>query len=157
MCIRDSHDQIHLSQDGRVTDRQAGLAELGDDHGTSVQDAASPGKSVRGLTGSSPRWERGAMSRRVLIVDDEPRVREIAASYLQREGFDVREASDGDDARRHLGEFKPDLVILDVMFPGASGLVLLAEIRRAEPSLPVIMLTARAEESDRVAGLEMGA
>src|SRR5680860_1564140 len=94
MCIRDSHDQIHLSQDGRVTDRQAGLAELGDDHGTSVQDAASPGKSVRGLTGSSPRWERGAMSRRVLIVDDEPRVREIAASYLQREGFDVREASD---------------------------------------------------------------
>ena len=97
------------------------------------------------------------MSRRVLIVDDEPRVREIAASYLHREGFDVREAYDGDDARRHLGEFKPDLVILDVMFPGSSGLDLLAEIRRDEPSLPVIMLTARAEESDRVAGLEMGA
>ncbi|MGH8911299.1 MAG: response regulator [Acidimicrobiia bacterium] len=97
------------------------------------------------------------MSRRVLIVDDEARVREIAASYLHREGFDVREASDGDDARRHLREFKPDLVILDVMFPGASGLDLLAEIRQAEPSLPVIMLTARAEESDRVAGLDMGA
>lgn len=97
------------------------------------------------------------MSRRVLVVDDESRVREIAASYLHREGFDVREAADGNEARRHLVEFKPDLVILDVMFPGASGLDFLAEIRRDEPSLPVIMLTARADEADRVVGLEMGA
>ena len=97
------------------------------------------------------------MSRRVLIVDDEPRVREIAASYLAKDGFDVRQAADGGEARRHLIEFRPDLIVLDVMFPGASGLDLLAEIRRQDPNLAVILLTARADEADRVIGLEMGA
>ena len=97
------------------------------------------------------------MSRRVLIVDDEPRVREVAVSYLSNGGFDVREAADGDEARRHLVEFKPDLVVLDIMFPGASGLDLLAEIRRDDPQVAVVLLTARAEETDRVIGLEMGA
>lgn len=97
------------------------------------------------------------MSRRVLIVDDEPRVREIAASYLSNDGFEVREASDGDEARGDLTEFRPDLVVLDIMFPGASGLDLLTEIRRDAPETAVILLTARADESDRVVGLELGA
>lgn len=99
----------------------------------------------------------GLMSRRVLIVDDEPRVREIAASYLSNDGFEVREAGDGDEARRHLTEFKPDLVVLDIMFPGASGLDLLTEIRRDSQATAVILLTARADEADRVVGLELGA
>ena len=97
------------------------------------------------------------MSRRVLIVDDEPRVREVVATYLTREGFDTREAADGEAARAFLGEFKPDLVVLDVMFPGASGLDLLVSIRGSERPIPVILLTARAEEEDRIAGLELGA
>lgn len=100
---------------------------------------------------------RDLMSRRVLVVDDEPRVREVVVSYLEREGFDTREAGDGEQARLLLEDFRPDLVILDVMFPGASGLDLLVEMRRSDPPVPVILLTARAEESDRVAGLELGA
>lgn len=97
------------------------------------------------------------MSRRVLVVDDEPRVREVVASYLTRDGFEVQEAGDGARARRLVEDFKPDLVVLDVMFPGVSGMDLLAELRAADPPTPVILLTARSEEEDRVAGLELGA
>lgn len=97
------------------------------------------------------------MSRRVLVVDDEPRVREVVVSYLEREGFKALEASDGSEARNQLEAFKPDLVILDVMFPGASGLDLLADLREREEPIPVILLTARADEADRIAGLEAGA
>jgi DNA-binding response OmpR family regulator len=93
---------------------------------------------------------------RILVIDDEPRVREVVATYLQREGFKVLEAADADTARRHLAGPEPDLVILDIMFPGASGLDLLNDLRRTGAT-PVILLTARAEESDRVLGLELGA
>lgn len=91
------------------------------------------------------------------MVDDEPRVREVVVSYLEREGFDTRQAADGERARHLLEEFMPDLVVLDVMFPGASGLDLLEEIQASDAPVPVILLTARAEEGDRIAGLEMGA
>ena len=93
---------------------------------------------------------------RVLLVDDEPRICEVVASYLRRDGYLVQTAVDGATARRQLAEFKPDLVVLDVMLPARSGFELLAEIRR-NGDLPVILLTARAEEADRVAGLELGA
>jgi DNA-binding response OmpR family regulator len=93
---------------------------------------------------------------RVLVIDDEPRVREVVVSYLEREGFKVSEAADADGARRLLAGPDHDLVILDIMFPGASGLDLLHELRRSA-STPVILLTARAEEADRVLGLELGA
>ena len=97
------------------------------------------------------------MSRRVLVVDDESRVREVVASYLVRDGFEVRQAGDGANARRLGVDFKPDLVVLDVKFPGASGLDRLAELRSFDPPTPVILLTALAEEENRVAGLELGA
>jgi len=93
---------------------------------------------------------------RVLVVDDEPRVREVVARYLQLDGYEVEVAVDGEDARRSLADFMPDLVVLDVMLPAGSGLDVLREIRRYG-ELPVILLTARAEEADRVAGLELGA
>lgn len=93
---------------------------------------------------------------RILVIDDEPRVREVVATYLQREGFKVLEAADAETARRHLAGPEPDLVILDIMFPGASGLDLLHDLRRTSAT-PVILLTARAEEADRVLGLELGA
>jgi DNA-binding response OmpR family regulator len=93
---------------------------------------------------------------RILLVDDEPRIREVVANYLRRDGYRVETAVDGETARRSVAEFKPDLVVLDLMLPAVSGFEVLSEIRR-EGDLPVILLTARADESDRVAGLELGA
>jgi DNA-binding response OmpR family regulator len=101
----------------------------------------------------SPAPEAG---HRILLVDDEPRIREVVAQYLRRDGYQVRTAVDGASARRELSEFGPDLVVLDLMLPAVSGLDVLAEIRR-DGDLPVILLTARSEEADRVAGLELGA
>jgi DNA-binding response OmpR family regulator len=93
---------------------------------------------------------------RILVVDDEPRVREVVAAYLEREGYRVDQAADAGAARARLDGTSPDLVILDVMFPGASGLDFLTELR-AQGDVPVILLTARAEETDRILGLELGA
>src|SRR5688572_27953129 len=98
----------------------------------------------------------GSNGNRILVVDDEARVREVVAGYLAREGYRVQTAPEGESARRYLNEFQPDLVVLDVMLPGVSGFDLLQEIRQ-RGDLPVILLTARAEEVDRVSGLEMGA
>ncbi len=92
----------------------------------------------------------------VLVVDDEPTVREVVVGYLRRDGHQVREAEDGPTALRLLETEHFDLVVLDMMLPGVNGLDILRRIR-AMGDMPVIMLTARAEESDRVAGLELGA
>jgi DNA-binding response OmpR family regulator len=92
----------------------------------------------------------------VLVVDDEPTIREIVVKYLARDGFRTLEAADGDRARELVQAERPDLVVLDVMLPGTAGLELCRWIR-AGSHLPVIMLTARGEESDRIIGLELGA
>jgi DNA-binding response OmpR family regulator len=108
------------------------------------------------MTRSISNVEGPYKTHRVLVVDDEPRVREVVARYLLRDGYEVEVAADGEDARRSLANFMPDLVVLDVMLPAKSGLDVLRDIRR-DGELPVILLTARAEEADRVAGLELGA
>ncbi len=92
----------------------------------------------------------------VLVVDDEPIVREVVVRYLAREGYRTLEAGDGDIARGMIERASPDLVVLDVMLPGADGLELCRWIR-GHSELPVIMLTARGEEADRIVGLELGA
>jgi len=92
----------------------------------------------------------------VLVVDDEPTIREIVVTYLKRDGYRTLEAADGDRARELIDNERPDLVVLDVMLPGTDGLELCRRIR-AGSHLPVIMLTARGEESDRIVGLELGA
>lgn len=92
----------------------------------------------------------------VLVVDDEPIVRDVIVRYLRREGFDTLEAGDGDAARRLIDKGEPELVVLDLMLPGTDGLSLCRWIRR-QGDLPVIMLTARGEEADRIVGLEVGA
>jgi DNA-binding response OmpR family regulator len=92
----------------------------------------------------------------VLVVDDEPMVREVVARYLQVDGFDVHEAADGDAALAWLDGHRPALVVLDVMLPGTDGLSVLRRLR-ATGDTPVILLTARAEEVDRIVGLELGA
>lgn len=88
-------------------------------------------------------------------MDDEPTVREVVARYLERDGLTVDQAADGGAAVQALKR-KPDLVVLDIMIPGLSGLDILRELRRAS-DVPVILLTARSDETDRVVGLELGA
>ena len=92
----------------------------------------------------------------VLVVDDEPIVREVVVRYLARDGHDTVEAGDGNAARQLIESADPDIVVLDVMLPGTDGLELCRWIR-GRSELPVIMLTARGEEADRIVGLELGA
>jgi DNA-binding response OmpR family regulator len=92
----------------------------------------------------------------VLVVDDEPIVRDVVARYLEREGFRTLSAADGESAREVVERDPPELVVLDVMLPGIDGLDLCRWIRRRS-EVPVIMLTARGDEADRIVGLELGA
>jgi DNA-binding response OmpR family regulator len=92
----------------------------------------------------------------VLVVDDEPIVREVVVRYLSREGHQTLEAADGTSARGLIESGHLDLVVLDLMLPGTDGLELCRWIR-GRSELPVIMLTARGEEADRIVGLELGA
>jgi DNA-binding response OmpR family regulator len=92
----------------------------------------------------------------VLVVDDEPIVRDVVVRYLRREGYQTLEAGDGLRAQELLRAREPSLVVLDLMLPGLDGLQLCQWIR-SRSELPVIMLTARAEEADRIVGLELGA
>jgi DNA-binding response OmpR family regulator len=92
----------------------------------------------------------------VLVVDDEPIVRDVVVRYLEREGSRTLEAADGDRARELVERDPPNLVVLDLMLPGMDGLALCRWIRSTS-QLPVIMLTARGEEADRIVGLELGA
>ncbi len=99
------------------------------------------------------------MSKQVLIVEDERPIREMVSFSLKRAGFEVREAEDSRSARASLADRRPDLVLIDWMLPDMSGLELTRAIKRDRETraLPIIMLTARAEEGDKVAGLEGGA
>jgi DNA-binding response OmpR family regulator len=92
----------------------------------------------------------------VLVVDDEPIVRDVVVRYLRQDGLATLEAGDGDDARALIEQRRPDLVVLDVMLPGTDGLELCRWIR-GRSDVPVILLTARGEEADRIVGLELGA
>jgi DNA-binding response OmpR family regulator len=92
----------------------------------------------------------------VLVVDDEPIVREVVVKYLENEGFDTLEAEDGLEARELLEREAPNAVVLDVMMPRLDGLELCRWIR-ARSDVPVIMLTALGEEADKIVGLELGA
>ncbi len=92
----------------------------------------------------------------ILVVDDEPIVRDVVVRYLERVGYRTLEAADGDRARELLEREQPELVVLDVMLPGTDGLTLCRWIR-GRSDLPVILLTARGEEADRIVGLEIGA
>ncbi|MFJ5833316.1 response regulator transcription factor [Streptomyces sp. NPDC093089] len=96
----------------------------------------------------------------VLVVDDDPTVSEVVAGYLERAGFAVRLAADGPAALRAAEERRPDLMVLDLMLPGMDGLEVCRRLRVQESGsspVPVIMLTARGDEDDRILGLEVGA
>ncbi len=95
-------------------------------------------------------------SARVLVVDDEPMVRDVLARYLERNGFDVDSVADGERALEAFDARRPDLVLLDLMLPRLDGFEVFRRIR-ARGDSPVIMITARGETTDRIVGLEVGA
>jgi len=92
----------------------------------------------------------------ILVVDDEPSISEVVTLYLRRAGYQVRVAQDGTAALAELEAALPDLVVLDLMLPGVDGMEITRRLR-AVGDTPIIMLTARREETDRILGLEMGA
>jgi two-component system, OmpR family, response regulator ResD len=93
---------------------------------------------------------------RILVVDDEPTVREVVQHYLEREGYRVQAAEDGPAALAAFGASAPDLIVLDLMLPDLDGLEVCRQVR-AKGSTPIIMLTAKGHEADRIVGLELGA
>lgn len=96
------------------------------------------------------------MPKKILVVDDEPKIVDICRDYLQAAGFDVIQANDGPKGLAAARSEHPDLVVLDLMLPGMDGLDVCRELRR-DGSMPIIMLTARVEETDKLVGLELGA
>ena len=112
---------------------------------------------AQGLSGHASQNEPGENdSLRILVVEDEPQISNFLRVGLGYEGFSVAVAEDGHEALAELKRFKPQLVILDLMLPGISGMEL-AERMRADPELMIIMLTARDQVEDRIAGLNAGA
>jgi DNA-binding response OmpR family regulator len=102
------------------------------------------------------RHETAIPRRRVLIVDDEAYMRELIAQYLEMEGYEVQQAADGPEALRIAAENSPDLVILDIMLPGMDGFQVSSRLR-AISAVPILMLTARSGEADKLAGFGVGA
>ncbi len=95
-------------------------------------------------------------SARLLVVDDEPNIRELLSASLRFAGFEVRAAADGREAITAAREFDPDLVVLDVMLPGMDGFEVLRKMRAEGRTLPVLFLTARDETEDKITGLTLG-
>ncbi|MFH8252748.1 response regulator transcription factor [Microbacterium sp. B2969] len=92
-----------------------------------------------------------------LVVDDDETVGDVVAAYLIRAGLTVVRSGDGIDALTAAARTPPDIVVLDLMLPGIDGLEVCRRLRRSRPELPIVMLTARGEEDDRIRGLEVGA
>lgn len=95
-------------------------------------------------------------SKKILVVDDEAQITELITSYLEREGYQVATAADGEEALEVYRKEQPDLILLDLMLPKLNGYEVCREIR-AQSRVPIIMLTARDEEPDKIVGLELGA
>ena len=96
-------------------------------------------------------------NRKILVVDDDARLRELLQRYLTQQGYTVESLPDARDLDRKLARNRPDLLVLDVMMPGEDGLAVVRRLRAQGEPIPVVMLTARGEDIDRILGLEMGA
>jgi DNA-binding response OmpR family regulator len=97
------------------------------------------------------------MAQRILVVDDDPTVSDVVRRYLERAGYEVRLAADGPSGLAQFTKERPDLVVLDLMLPGIDGLEVCRRLRDSADGVPIVMLTALGEESDRVLGLQLGA
>ena len=111
------------------------------------------------IMGSESETPETALARTILVVEDEKEIRDLLAHYLRKEGFSPLLASDGETAILKARKEKPDQILLDILLPKADGLEVLRAIRSDESigRTPVVMLTAKGDETDRVVGLELGA
>src|SRR5207302_9233779 len=152
-----SQGRLRLRPGPVVRGARAGVAQAPARRAAPLGHDASPATSdwhPFRLTGmSTPRMVAVAT---ILVVDDEPRIVQLVRDYLEHGGFTVLTASDGQAALRTAGTGRPDLVVLDLSLPGLDGLDVARSLRR-EGEVPIIMLTARTEESDKLVGLELGA
>lgn len=114
------------------------------------------GRAVRTETGHTNRSPGPTMEKKILIIDDDAKLNRLLTDYFARFNFEVRAVTGGDDAFIVLERWLPDIIILDVMLPGMDGFEVCRRLR-AKFEIPVIMLTARGEVTDRVVGLELGA
>ncbi len=112
--------------------------------------------TIADRVGDTARGSGEGEMARVLVVDDERVVTEVVEKYLRLEGYDVTAASDGEEALRLAQEWAPDLIVLDLMLPKLDGLEVCRRLRR-DSEVPIIMLTARGDPTDRIVGLELGA
>src|SRR5688500_15885847 len=110
-------------------------------------------------TSPSPRVppRREPFMKRILVIEDEPQMLLGLRDNLELEGYEVQTAADGEEGLNKAGSFNPDLVILDIMLPKKNGFDVCRELRMRSSSLPIVMLTARSAETDKVLGLELGA
>ena len=104
----------------------------------------------------SPQTARSTPEARLLVVDDEPNIRELLSASLRYAGFEVATASDGQQALALAESFKPDLLVLDVMMPGLDGFGVVRRLRQSGRHTPVLFLTARDAAEDKVSGLTLG-
>jgi DNA-binding response OmpR family regulator len=119
-------------------------------------DTVPPRLTFRERVVNTPRYAPGWMARTILVVEDEPTLRETIVDALESDGFRVVAAADGREALTRFREERPDLVLLDLMLPELSGIEV-TRIIRAESGVPIVMLTAKDSELDKVVGLELGA
>src|SRR5258706_10035849 len=95
-------------------------------------------------------------SRRALVVEDDAAIRRGVCDMLRFHGFEVQEAADGDEGLEQAQSAEVDIVLLDLILPGTMGLEILEQVRNARPTLPIIIMTAKGEEADRIKGLKLG-
>jgi two-component system alkaline phosphatase synthesis response regulator PhoP len=120
-----------------------------------LSEAKDPDSSFAALS-QNDKLKRVEMNELILVVDDEPKISKLARDYLEQSGFRVQTSADGITALAMARHDKPDLIVLDLLLPGMDGLDVCRSLRR-ESDVPIIMLTARSEEADRLIGLELGA
>jgi two-component system OmpR family response regulator len=110
-----------------------------------------------GGTSMAPTSESAVTEARLLVVDDEPNIRELLSASLRYAGFDVETAADGQQALRLVGSYLPDLVVLDVMMPGIDGFEVVRRMRENRQLMPILFLTAKDATEDKISGLTLGA
>ncbi len=119
---------------------------------------AAPARCHNRAMESAPVKGKRHVRGTVLVVDDEPTIAEVVSRYLERAGYEVRSAGDGELALRMVTDQRPDLVVLDLMLPGLNGLEVMRRVRELDRDhVAIILLTAKGEESDRIVGLRLGA